>query len=155
MKPGTFTQMYVHLVFAVKYRESILTRNIRPRLFEYVSGIVTGLKHKSLIVNGFCNHIHIFIGMNPSVSISDTVHDIKRASSLFINENKLVPGRFAWQDGYGAFTCSRSHLEDVYEYIKGQEDHHSKYTFREEYINILSKHDIDYDPKYLFEFFDL
>jgi putative transposase len=154
MKPGTFTQMYVHLVFAVKYRESILTKNIRPRLFEYVSGIVTSLKHKSLIVNGFSDHIHVFIGLNPSKSISDTVHDIKRGSSLFINENKLVSGRFAWQDGYGGFTCSRSHLENVYEYINRQEDHHSNETFREEYISILNKHEIEYNPRFLFEFFE-
>jgi len=154
MKPGTFTQMYVQLVFAVKYRESILTKNIQPRVFEYVSGIVSAMKHKSLIVNGFNDHIHIFLGLHPSISVSDTVHDIKRGSSIFINENKLVPGRFSWQDGYGGFTYSRNQIGDVYEYIKNQEGHHSKIPFLEEYTSMLEKHEIDYDPRFLFDFFD-
>ena len=88
MKPGTFTQMYVQIVFAVRGRENVLIKRIRPRVFEYISGIITNLRHKSIIVNGSSDHIHIFLGLNPSVSISDTVHDIKRGSSLFINENK-------------------------------------------------------------------
>jgi putative transposase len=154
MKPGTFTQMYVQIVFAVRDKENILTKEIRPRVFEYVSGIITNLHHKSIIVNGYSDHIHIFLGLNPSVSVSDTVHDIKRGSSLWINENRLVTGRFSWQDGYGSFTYSRSQVGDVFRYIETQEAHHSGKSFREEYISILEKNEIEYDPKYLFEFFD-
>jgi REP element-mobilizing transposase RayT len=98
MKPGTFTQIYVQLVFAVQNREAVLIRNIRPRVFEYMSGIITTMKHKSIIVNGTSNHVHILLGLNPSISVSDTVHDIKRSSSLFINNEKLCPGRFSWQE---------------------------------------------------------
>jgi REP-associated tyrosine transposase len=154
MKPGTFTQMYVHLVFAVYKRENILSKRIRPRIFEYMSGIITSLKHKSIIVNGVTDHVHILYGMNPTVSVSDTVHDLKRSTSLFINQNKLVPGRFSWQEGYGGFTYSRSQIEDVYKYIENQEEHHTKKTFREEYLSMLEKAEIEFDPRFLFEFYD-
>lgn len=154
MKPGTFTQMYVHLVFAVKYRENILKDSIRYRVFEYISGIVTNLKHKSIIVNGYVDHVHILLGLNPSISVSDTVHDIKRGSSLLINQNKLVAGKFSWQDGYGSFTCSRSQIGQVYQYIEKQENHHSGRTFKEEYLTLLEVFQIDYDPIFLFEFYD-
>jgi REP element-mobilizing transposase RayT len=154
MKPGTFTQMYVQIVFAVYRKENVLTASIRPRIFEYISGIISRMKHKSIIVNGVMDHIHILIGLNPSVSVSDTVQHIKRSSSLFINENRLVLGHFNWQEGYGAFTYSRSQLDDVYRYIQNQEAHHAKRSFREEYLAILDKYEADYDPRFLFEFYD-
>jgi putative transposase len=154
MKPGTFTQMYVQLVFAVKNRDALLTKDIRNRVFEYMSGITTNLKHKSIIVNGTSNHVHILLGLNPSVSVSDTVHDIKRSSSLFINNEKLCSCRFSWQEGYGGFTYSRSQIADVYKYIENQESHHKKRTFREEYIDILIKNEIEFDQQFLFVFWD-
>jgi putative transposase len=154
MKPGTFTQMYVQLVFAVKFRDSALTKEIRKRVFEYMSGIITNLKHKSIIVNGTSNHVHILIGLNPSISVSDTVHDIKRSSSLFINNEKLCLGRFSWQEGYGGFTYSRSQIGDVYRYIENQELHHKKKTFRDEYIEFLNKNEIESDQPFLFDFWD-
>jgi REP element-mobilizing transposase RayT len=154
MKPNAYTQIYIQLVIAVKFREAVLERKIRPQIFEYISGIVSNFKHKSIIVNGVSNHAHIFYGMNPNVSVSDTVHDIKRASSLFINENHFCKGTFGWQDGYGAFSYSRSQIEDVYNYIKNQEAHHSKRTFREEYIDFLKKFQVDYKECYLFDFFE-
>ena len=154
MKPGAFTQMYVHLVFAVWNRENLLNEVIRPGIFEYISGILRSIGHKSIIVNGIPDHVHILFGLNPSKSVSDTVHDIKRGSSLFINANKLVCGRFSWQEGYGGFTYSRSQIDDVYKYIQNQEGHHARRSFREEYIEILHKNGIEYDPKYLFQFYD-
>jgi putative transposase len=154
MKPGAFTQMYVQLIFAVQKRENILFKTIRPRIYEYISGIIRDLNHKSIIVNGTSDHIHILYGVNPSVSVSDTVHDIKRGSSIFINDNRLVPGRFSWQEGYGGFTYSRSQIESVYRYIENQEEHRSKKSFREEYISLLEENEIDYNPAYLFEFYD-
>jgi putative transposase len=154
MKPGTFTQMYVHLVFAVKFRENLLTREIRPRVFEYVSGIITDMKHKSIIVNGYSDHIHILLGMNPNVSVSDTVHDVKRGSSIFINSNNLIKGRFSWQDGYGGFTYSHAQVNNVFNYIKNQETHHSGTTFRSEYLSVMKQFDIEYESRYMFEFFD-
>jgi REP element-mobilizing transposase RayT len=154
MKPGTFTQMYVQIVFAVRGRENVLTKGIRSKVFQYISGIITNLHHKSIIVNGYTDHIHIFLGLNPSVSISDTVHDVKRSSSLFINENKLLPHKFSWQEGYGGFTYSQSQIRNVYRYIENQEEHHSKQSFRQEYINILETNDIEYDQRFLFDFYD-
>jgi REP element-mobilizing transposase RayT len=154
MKPGTFTQMYVQLVFAVKNREAVLTNNIRSRVFEYMSGIITNLKHKSIIVNGTSNHVHILFGLNPSVSVSDTVHTIKRSSSLFINSEKLCPGRFSWQEGYGGFTYSRSQLPGVYNYIENQELHHKEKLFYEEYLEILIENEIEFDKRFLFDSWD-
>ena len=154
MKPGTFTQMYVQLVFAVKNRDAVLKKDFRERVFEYMSGIITNLKHKSMIINGTSNHVHILIGLNPSVSVSNTVHDIKRSSSLFINNEKLCPYRFSWQEGYGGFTYSRSQIADVYSYIENQESHHKKRTFREEYIDILTKNEMEFDQQFLFDFWD-
>ena len=113
MRPGKFTQMYVHLIFAVKNHDAALNKNIRNRVFEYMSGIISAMNHKSIIVNGVSDHVHILIGLNPSISISDTVHDIKRSSSLFINKERLCKGKFAWQEGYGGFTYSRSQLQNV------------------------------------------
>jgi REP element-mobilizing transposase RayT len=112
------------------------------------------MKHKSLIINGTSNHVHILFGLNPVVSVSDTVHDIKRSSSLFINNEKLCHCRFSWQEGYGGFTYSRSQIADVYYYIENQESHHKKRTFREEYIDILNKNEIDFDQQFLFDFWN-
>ena len=154
MKPGVFTQLYVHIVFAVKYRERLLTKEMRDELFKYISGIITNRKHKVIIINGIADHIHILIGLNPNDKISDLVACIKRESSSFINEKKWFRGKFHWQDGYGAFTYSRSQLDNIYKYISNQETHHSKRTFREEYLELLKRFEIEFDEKYLFEFFD-
>ena len=112
------------------------------------------LKHKSIIVNGVADHVHILLGLNPSVSISDTVHDIKRNTSLFINNENLCNQKFSWQEGYGAFTYSRSQLNKVYNYILNQEEHHRMKTFREEYTRFLKDYQVEFNEKFLFEFFD-
>ena len=153
MKPGSYTQMYVQLVFAVKNRKALLTPEIRPTVFKYISGIITDMKHKSIIVNGISDHIHIFLGLNPSVSVADTVHDIKRSSSLFINKEKLSNFYFSWQSGYGGFTYGKSQIDEVYQYILNQENHHKKDSFRKEYLRFLESFEIDYDERYLFDFF--
>ncbi len=152
MKPGVFTQMYVQIVFAVKYKKASLHSSIQEQVYKYISGILTEQGHKSIIVNGVDDHIHIFFGLNPRKSISDIVHDIKRSSSLFINTNKLCPSKFSWQDGYGSFTYSRSHIKNVYNYILNQHDHHKKESFKTEYLKYLNKFEIDYKEQYLFDF---
>jgi putative transposase len=154
MKPGTFTQLYVQIVFAVKNRDTVLDHNIRKRIFEYMGGIVNKMKHKTIIINGVSDHVHVFFGLNPVISISETVHEIKRGSSLFINSEKLCKYKFTWQEGYGAFTYSHSQIEDIYLYIKNQEEHHAKRTFKEEYLQFLNKYEIDYDERFLFTFFE-
>ena len=152
MKLNTFTQLYVHLIFAVQHREYLLHDSVAPRVFEHISGIVKDLKHKSIIVNGMPDHVHIFLRLHPAVSISDIVHDIKRGSSLWINQERMFRGTFAWQEGYSAFSYSRSQLDDVYHYIENQQEHHRRRTFREEYVDFLEKFALEYDAKYLFDF---
>ena len=154
MKPGTFTQMYIQLVFSVKNREALLHKNIRNRVFEYISGIIREMKHKSIIVNGMSDHVHILIGLHPSKSVSETVHTIKRSASLFINKEKFCRGKFSWQEGYGSFSYGRSQLDAVYNYILNQEKHHQKISFREEYIQFLGKFEIEHDERFLFDFLD-
>lgn len=146
--------MYVMLVFAVRHRETLLKNDIRSRVFEYMGGINSSLKNKSLIVNGTSNHVHVLYGMNPGVSVSDTVYQIKRGSSLFINNERLCRSHFSWQEGYGAFTYNKSQLDDIYNYIKNQEQHHASITFRKEYMEFLEQAGLDYDERFLFEFID-
>lgn len=154
MKPGVYTQLYIQIVFAVKNRKALLHKDIRPRVFEYISGIITGMNHKTIIVNGVSNHIHVFMGLNPVKSISETVYEIKRSSSLFINNERLCKSKFSWQEGYGAFSYEKSLVEIVYNYILNQEVHHKKLTFREEYIQFLEKFEIEYDERFLFDFME-
>lgn len=147
-------KLFTQLVFAVKHRESLLSEPIRKEVFSYMSGLLTNKKHKSIIVNGYSDHVHVFFGLNPVACISDIVADLKRSSSLFINEKKWFRGKFQWQEGYGAFSYSKSHVENVYNYLLNQAEHHKKRPFRDEYLDLLKKFEIEYDEKYLFEFFD-
>ena len=154
MKPGVFTKLYTHLIFAVKYRDKLLSKDIRNEVFSYISGIITNRKHKSIIINGMSDHIHILVGLNPNDKISDLVGSIKKNSSTFINEKNWFQGKFHWQDGYGAFSYGRSQLNDIYNYVANQEIHHKKRTFFEEYVSLLKKFEIIFDKKYLFDFFE-
>lgn len=151
---GTYSQLYIQVVFAVKGRENLIATAWKDELHKYISGIITNKEQKSIIVNGMPDHIHAFIGLRPSMKISDLVRDIKNNSSNFINDRKFVKGRFSWQEGYGAFSYSHSHIENVYNYILHQEEHHKKRTFREEYLDFLQKFDIEFNEKYLFEWID-
>ena len=148
MKPGVYTQLLTHLVFAVKYWECLLKKEIRNEVFSYISGIVSNRRHKSLIINGVSDHIHILLGLNPDDKISDLVGTIKKSSSTFINEKGWFRGKFHWQDGYGAFSYGKSQLDSVYKYIANQEAHHKKRTFREEYLDFLKKFEIKYCSGY-------
>ncbi len=152
--PGTFSQIYIQIVFAVKGRENLIVPSWKDDLHKYIAGIIKGKEQKSIIVNGMPDHIHAFVGLRPSMPISDLVRDIKNNSSNFINEHKFVKGKFAWQEGYGAFSYSHSHITNVYDYILNQEEHHKKKTFREEYHELLKKFEIDFNEKYLFEWID-
>ncbi len=154
MKPGSYTQIYLQLVFSPKHRECLLIDQIRPRIFEYLSGIATNLGHKSIIVNGFVDHVHIFLGLNPKISVSDTVKELKRSSSLLINDKRLLPGKFEWQSGFGGFSYAHSQIGNVYNYIRNQEIHHRKKTFKDEYLEFLTKYESNFEDQYLFEFFE-
>jgi putative transposase len=152
--PGTFSQLYIQIVFAVQGRQNLISKVHKEELNRYISGIITGKGCKSIIVNGMPDHIHAFVGLKPALSISDLVRDIKNNSSNFINEKKWVKGKFSWQEGYGAFSYSKSHIEKVYSYILNQEEHHKEKTFKEEYLELLKKFEIEYDEKYLFEWYE-
>jgi len=152
--PGTFHQIYIQIVFAVKGRENLISNNWKTELYKYTAGIVKGKGQKSIIVNGMADHIHAFVGLRPVMSISDLVRDMKNNSSNFINDQKLVKGKFEWQEGYGAFSYSHSHIGKVYDYILNQEQHHKKKTFKQEYLQFLKKFEVEYNEKYLFEWYD-
>ena len=149
--PGTFSQIYIQYVFAVKGRQNLLLNPWREGVFKYMAGIIKGKNQKPIIVNGVTDHVHVFVGLKPSMSIPDLVRDVKNNSSNFINDNKFVKGKFEWQEGYGAFSYSHSQLDSVYNYILNQEDHHKKTSFRQEYISFLKKFEIEYEEKYLFD----
>ncbi|MFH0735081.1 MAG: IS200/IS605 family transposase [bacterium] len=151
---GTFAQIYIQVVFAVKDREALLQKPWQEEVFKYIAGIITTKKQKPIIVNGYLDHIHIFFGLKPSMNISDLVRDIKNNTTKFINEKKFINGKFLWQEGYGAFSYSHSHVENVYQYVLNQEKHHQKKSFKEEYIEFLKKFEIVYDEKYLFKWIE-
>jgi len=149
--PNTYTQIHIQFVFAVKYRDGILNSSFKGELYQYISGILKPHNHKLLAINGMPDHIHIFIGMRPTQSISDLMQDIKGSSSKWINEKKFLNRKFEWQEGYGAFSYSKSHVNSVINYIKNQEEHHKKESFREEYLTFLKKFEIEYDERYIFK----
>jgi putative transposase len=148
---NTYSQLYIHAVFVVKGRENLLQKSWRKDVFEYMTGIIRGKNQKPIIVFGVEDHVHLFIGLKPTLSISDLVRDIKNNTTKYINDRKLVKGRFSWQEGYGAFSYSHSQLDNVYQYILNQEEHHRKKTFKEEYLGLLQKFEIEHDERYLFE----
>jgi REP element-mobilizing transposase RayT len=135
----------------VKYRKAMITNEWEGNLRAYITGIVQNQGHKMLAINNMPDHIHIFIGMNPKQSISDLMRMVKGESSEWININKLTNRHFNWQEGYGAFSYSRSHIDNVVKYIHNQQEHHKKITFMEEYKSILEKFGIEYDDRYIFQ----
>lgn len=148
---GTYSQIYIQIVFAVKGRENLLQREWRADVFKYMSGIIRNKGHKPIIVNGVSDHVHIFVGLKPSMALSDLVRDIKNNSSNFINDHAWIKGRFCWQEGYGAFSYSHSQIAYVYDYILNQETHHARQIFKDEYMDFLKKFEIEHDVRYLFE----
>ena len=147
---NNYTQIYIQLVFSPFRKCALITFDYEQKLYKYITGIVQNKKHKLLAINGTEDHLHIFLGLNPDQSISDLIADIKRSSSMWINENNFVKGRFEWQKGFGAFSYSRSHIDSVVKYIGNQKEHHKKVSFLDEYRDILRKFNIEFDEKYLF-----
>ena len=148
---NTFTQLHIHLVFAVKYRAALIQKGWQQRLHQYITGIIQNNEHQMLQVNSVPDHIHIFIGMRPSQSISSLVQNLKSESSKWIKENKFCQLPFAWQAGFGAFSYSKSHVDNVIRYIQNQEAHHKKETFLDEYRRLLKAFEVEYNDQYLFK----
>ncbi|MEK7852464.1 MAG: IS200/IS605 family transposase [Planctomycetota bacterium] len=151
---NTYSQLYIHIIFAVKGRDNLIGNNNKDELYKYITGIIQNKGQKLICINGMPNHIHIFIGMKPDIAISDLVRDVKHFSTNFINDKRWVCGKFYWQEGFGAFSYSNSQIDPVVKYIQNQEKHHSKMSFKEEYLKILQKFNVTYDEKYLFEWAD-
>jgi putative transposase len=148
---GTYSQIYIQVVFAVKGRQNLLAKQWRDEVFKYMSGIITNKGQKPIIVNGVDDHVHAFIGLKPSMTLSDLIRDMKNNSTNFINNHAWINGKFSWQEGYGAFSYGHSQIENVYNYISNQEQHHRKQTFQEEYMDFLKKFEVEHNIKYLFE----
>ena len=148
---NTYTQLYFHIVFAVKGRSNYISEQWKDELYKYISGIIANKDQKLMIVNGVPNHIHLLIGTKPNCNLSDLIRDIKANSSKWINEKKFTNFHFEWQTGFGAFTVSQSVVPNVIEYIKNQEEHHRKKTFKEEYVEFLKAYQIDFKDEYLFD----
>lgn len=151
---NTFSQIYLQFVFAVKHRQSLIPKEHKEELHKYITGLVQNRKAKMLAVHCMPNHIHLFVGFKPVMSIADFVKEIKVESNEFINSKKWTNTKFAWQEGYGVFSYSQSHIDAVVKYILNQEEHHRKQTFKEEYYEFLEKFNIEYDEKYLFDFLE-
>lgn len=155
MMANTYSQIYIQFIFAVKGRERQILEAHRERLQQYISGIVKAHGQKMLAIYANPDHIHLLVGFNKlDVKISDFIRDIKSNSSKKINEENWFMGKFNWQEGYGAFSYSKSQMDNVVKYILNQKEHHSKKSFRQEYLEFLDKFEVDYDEKYLFEFYD-
>ena len=150
---NTYTQSYFHLVFAVKNRDALIKKEWKAEMEMYITGIVQNHRHKMLAIASMPDHIHILIGYNVNHLIPDLVEEIKTSSNSWIKRNKLSKFMFEWQKGYGAFTHSRSQIDVVVKYILSQEEHHKRKLFKEEYLNILEKNDVEFTGEYLFEFF--
>jgi REP element-mobilizing transposase RayT len=148
---NTYSQILIHVVFTVKGRANLIDKRWRSELHKYISGIINSKGQKSIIVNGVEDHIHCFIGLKPSMCLSDLIRDVKNNSSKFINENYLADRKFQWQEGFGAFSYATSEVKNVYNYILNQEEHHKKSSFKKEYLDLLEKSEVDYDEKYLFD----
>ena len=148
---NTYTKIYIHYVFAVQNRLSLIQSKWKDDLHKYMMGIVEQQGHKLLQIGGMPDHIHVFVSMSPKQSPSDLMADVKRSSSLWINDKRLVMGKFSWQEGYGAFSYGKSQIPDMVNYIENQEKHHTRRTFIEEYLEFLKLFEIEYDERYVFK----
>jgi REP element-mobilizing transposase RayT len=146
---NTFTQIYIQFIFAVQNRSSLIQPEWEDELYKYITGIAQKNGHKLIAINGTANHVHIFVGYKPHQIIPDLMQDVKGSSSKWINEKRFVKGKFNWQEGYGAFSYSHSQIDQVLRYINDQKKHHKKTKFREEYILLLKKFNIQFEEKYV------
>jgi REP element-mobilizing transposase RayT len=151
---NTFSQIYIQTVFAVSSRQSLIKPEFKADLYKYIAGIVRNQGQKLISINGMSDHVHILIGLRPAMALADLVQEIKSDSTKYVNKNKWVHGRFSWQEGYGAFSYGHSQLDTIISYIQNQEKHHSRRSFKNEYLGLLRKFDIAFEDKYVFDFIE-
>jgi REP element-mobilizing transposase RayT len=145
---GTYTNLLYHIVFSTKDRRQLIKPTIEERLYKYMGGIIRGLGGVGLEIGGVDDHIHILVKFKPTIALSDAVRDIKANSSKWLNEQAKIY-KFAWQDGFSAFTVSESQVERLRRYIRNQKTHHRRQTFQEELLELLKKNQIERDDRYL------
>ena len=148
---NTYSQIYIQIVFAVEGRQNLIDPSHNNDLQKYITGIVTKQRHKLIAVNNMPDHVHVLIGQRPDAALSDLVGDIKSGSTNFINRQRWVKGRFNWQEGFGAFSYSRSQLDTVIRYVRNQQKHHQRHSFRDEYLKLLNRFEVPYDERYVFK----
>ena len=148
---NTYHQIYIQTVFAVKYRQAMLDKEWRSDIFAVIGNLINETGCKTIIVNGVADHVHCFIGLRPTVSVSELMKTVKAKSSKYINDHSLTAERFEWQKGYGVFSYSQSQINRIYNYIKNQEEHHRNQTFKDEYLDLLKEFKIVYDEQYIFQ----
>ena len=151
---NTYAQIYIHVVFAVTARACLIRSEHKEDLQKYITGIVTGRNQKLIAINCMPDHTHILIGLKPDESVSDLIGKIKSGSTNHINAERWIGCRFSWQEGFGAFSVSQSHLNAVINYIRNQEEHHCRKTFHQEYLEFLNRHEIPFDERYVFKSID-
>jgi len=149
--PGTYTQLHIQFIFATQYRSAFINPLWKDRLHQFITGIFQNNQHKMIQINSMPDHIHILIGLRPYQSVSSIIQNVKSESTKWINNQDLTPSKFAWQEGYGAFSYSKSQLYQVIRYIQQQEEHHFKKTFLKEYKDFLASFEIEYDERYIFK----
>ena len=142
------------MVFAVQGRQNLIPKQHKEELHKYITALVQNRKAKMLAVNCMPDHIHLFVGFKPTILISDFVKEIKVESNEFINSKNWIKGKFKWQEGYGVFSYSHSHIDAVVKYVLNQEAHHHKKTFRQEYLSLLEKFEIPFEERFLFDFIE-
>ena len=148
---NTYSQIYIHIVFAVEGRQNLIDPSHNDELQKYITGIITKQRHKLIAINNMPDHVHVLIGQRPDAALSDLVGDIKSGSTNLINRKRWVKGRFNWQEGFGAFSYSRSQLDSVIRYVQNQQKHHQRHSFRDEYVKLLDRFKVSYDDRYIFK----
>ena len=151
---NSYSQIYIQLVFSPSKHHSRIDPSWEELLYKYISGIVQNKGQKMLAINGMPDHIHILFGMKPTCCIADLIREIKKSATVFIKENRFAKNEFRWQAGYGVFSYGRAQLSMIINYIGKQKEHHRKKTFKEEYLEFLNEYGIDFNDKYLFDWFD-
>jgi REP element-mobilizing transposase RayT len=148
---NTYTQIYIQVVFAVQGRPNLIPKQNKEELHKYMTGIVRERDQKLLAVHCMPDHTHILVGLRPSLALSDLVREVKNGSTNFINRSGWVMGRFSWQEGFGAFSYGHSQLQGIIEYIRDQERHHARSSFRDGYLRFLKRYEIEHEEKYIFK----
>lgn len=151
---NTYTQMYAQIIFSPKGRENLILPSFEERIYQYMTGVIRDNGQKLIAINGMPDHLHLFIGFKPNMAIADLVREVKTSATKYINNHRLLPWRFGWQDGYGCFTYAHSQIDVVAQYVMSQKQHHRTKTFREEYTALLQKFEVAYDDRYVFEYYE-